>query len=249
MFSSRFALLPAAAVCFTLCALAPAVGCAQPTSRPAFTPYLPDAQTDSMLVVVELREESAIQYDYDIAVSRKSAAETREAASRFFQTRAVTKIKIKESEMDALKARSDQAKSERNDVQRNQYEAERKFADVEKKLLERREQLRRQEISFAKAEIDYHEAEIEAYHHELELARARMQRVDIDRDEPSQERLEAAWKLDQKVRDMEGKTLDAKGRAAHKQQDLAKQSVQIFDARKRVWQAQRQVISNSGNAR
>lgn len=202
-----------------------------------------------MLVVVEIRRESDIQYDYDVAVSKKAAAETREASARFFQTRAVTKIKIKESEMDALKARVDQAKSERNDVQRNQLEAERKFADVEKDLLERREQLRQREIAFAKAEIEYHDAEIKAYERELELARVRAQRVDIDRDQPSDERFEAAWKLDQTVRDLEGKTLDAKGEVAHKQRDLAKQSVEIFDARKRVWQAQRQVISNSGNAR
>ncbi len=249
MFSFRFATVPAIVLCFTACALAPGAGIAQSSSRTDFVPYLPDAETDSMLVIVELRRESDIQYDHDVAVSKKAAAETREASANFFQTRAITKIKIKESEMDALKARIDQAKSERNDVRRNQLEAERKFADVEKKLLERREQLRRQEISFAKAEIEFHDAEIKAYQNELELARVRLQRVDIDRDEPSDERFESAWKLDQAIRDLEGKTLDAKGEAAHKQQDLAKQSVEIFDARKRVWQAQHQVISNAGNSR
>lgn len=49
---------------------------------------------------------------------------TREATARVFQTRAATTIRICRSRIDALKARIDQAESERNQPLRKQLESD-----------------------------------------------------------------------------------------------------------------------------
>jgi|GEM_PF-6843876 len=224
----------------------PLSGCAQTPPTGAFTPYLPDAATDSMLVVVELRRPAAIEYDLEVATTKRAAAALSESTARLFQSRAETQIKIKESEIDALKARIDQAKSEDKDQQKQRLESQRDLAEVEKKLLEKREKLRREEIDFAKAEIDFHDAQMQAFSSELELAQMRARRTDIAGTIPTQERFEAVWRFDQQVRDLEGATLDAQGEAAKKQKKLAEQAVDISKAQKKVWESQRDLIEETG---
>lgn len=214
----------------------------------AAEPFVADAETDSMLVLVELRDVPAIQNDYDVATMRWRAAGASEAAARLFRSRAATRIKIKEAQIDALDARRSQAKSENNDALRRQIEGERAYADVEKKLLERREQLRGKDIEFAKTEVEYYASEMEAYELELQLGRERAQRARTVRAVPSSERAKAIWELDAVIRELEGKTLDAKYEVARKQQDLAKRSIDILKARKKVWDAQRLLIGSSGSA-
>lgn len=209
-------------------------------------PYVPDAAVDSMLVVVDLRRPASVEFDRDVAAKRHAAAQSREASARVFQTRAKTTIRIKESEIDALKARVDQAKSERNEVLKRQLEHARNVAEVEKKLLERREQLRRSDIDFAKAEVEYHAAEMAAYDRELELVRLRTRRADLrwSGSEPGQR--EAAWQLDEQIRETEGRTLEALRESAEKGKDLAERAVGLTKSRTKVWQAQRELIKNVG---
>jgi hypothetical protein len=215
----------------------------------AAEPFVADAGTDSMLVLVELRDVQAIQHDYDVATMRWRAAGASEGSARLFRSRAATRIKIKEAHLDALDARRSQAKSENDDALRQQIEGDRAYADVEKKLLERREQLRGRDIEFARTEVEYYATEMKAYELELQLGRERARRTLAVLAAPSSERAKAIWELDAMIRDLEGKTLDAKYEVARKQQDLAKRSIDILKARKKVWDAQRSVISSSGNAR
>ncbi len=236
-------LLSAIALC-----LAASVG-AQTMSNTVFPPYLPDAQTDSLLVVVELRDLAAIEFDRDVAERKRNAAEQREAAARIFQSRAAMTIKIKDTEITALKARVKQAKVERDDTMTAQFETERKHAEFEKQLLRRREQLRQSDIRFARAESEYHDAAFKAYGHELDLARMRTNRTDIEKDIPSREQFEKAWQLDKQIRELEGRTLDALREAARKQKDLAEQAVRIFQARKKVWEAQRDLIDSTAGTK
>ena len=236
----------ALALCVGAGIVLPSSGCAQTPPARAFMPYLPDAATDSMLVVVELRRPAAIEYDLEVATTKRATAVLRESTARLFQSRAETQIKIKETEIDALKARIDQAKSEGRDGQKQQLETQRNLAEVEKKLLERREKLRREEIDFAKAEIDFHDAQMKALSSELELARMRARQTGIVGTIPTQERFEAVWRFDQQVRDLEGATLDAQGEAAKKQKKLAEQAVDINKAQKKVWESQRDLIEETG---
>jgi hypothetical protein len=207
---------------------------------------VPEAAIDSMLVVVELRSTSAIEYDRDVAGRRRSAAETREATARVFQSRAATTIKIKESDISALKARIGQAKSEKNEPLQRELERARELAEVEKKLLERREQLRRSDIDFAKAEVEYHAAELKAFELELQLAQLRSRRVDAQRDAPTADQRETAWQLDEQIREMEGKTLGALQEGAGKGKNLAERATGLYKARRKVWEAQRELISSVG---
>jgi ribosomal protein L14E/L6E/L27E len=237
------ALLSAIALC-----IAASVG-AQTMSNTVFPPYLPDAATDSLLVVVELRDLAAIEFDRDVADRKRIAAGQREAAAQIFQSRAAMKIEIKDTEITALKARVKQAKSERDDTMTEQFESERKHAEFEKQLLRRREQLRQSDIRFAKAEFEYHDAAFKAYEHELQLALLRANRAGIEMGIPSQERFEKAWQLDKQIRELEGRTLDALREASHKQKNLAEQAVKIFQARKKVWEAQRDLINSAAGSK
>ncbi len=247
MMSSRTTVscLSAVALCLATCAVVPAVAPAQTLPRAAFAPYLSDARTDSMLVVMELRDVAAVEFDLDVATRKRMAAAGRENVARVLQSRASMTIKIKDTEITALKARISQAKTERDDTLAKQFESERAHAELEKQLLRRREQLRQSDLRFAKAEIEYHDAEIKAYGLELELARLRARRTGVEGAIASRERFEAAWHLDKQIRETEGRTLDAMREAAHKQKDLASQAVKIFTARKKVWEAQRDLIDST----
>jgi hypothetical protein len=224
----------------------PAAVRAEPPRYSDYGPYVPDAAIDSMLVVVELRHLSSVEFDRDVAAKRRSTAETREAMARVLQSRAATTIKIKEAEIDALKARIDLAKSEHNESLKKELESSRDVAEVEKKLLERREQLRRSDIEFAKAEVQFHTAEMTACDRELELARLRARRAEIQRDDPTQTQRDAAWQLDEQIRETEGKTLEALRKSAEKGKDLAERAVGLYKSRTKVWNAQRELIKNVG---
>jgi chromosome segregation ATPase len=237
------ALLSAIALC-----LAVSVG-AQTMSSTDFPPYLPDATTDSLLVVVELRNITSIEFDRDVAERKRNAAEQRETEARVFQSRAAMMIEIKDSEIKALKARVKQAKTERDEALTEQYESGIDRAEFEKKLLNRREQLRKSDIAFAKAEFEYHDAAFKAYEHELELARMRANRTSVEKNIPSQERFAKALELDKQIRELEGRTLDASREASKKQKDLAEQSVKIFEARKKVWEAQRDLLNSVASSK
>ncbi|MFO7652415.1 MAG: hypothetical protein R6X25_01190 [Candidatus Krumholzibacteriia bacterium] len=209
-------------------------------------PYVPDAAVDSMLVVVELRQPESVEFDRDVAAKRHSAAETRQAMAQVFQSRAATTIRIKESEIDALKARVDQAKAERNEPLKQELERARDVAEVEKKLLERREQLRGKDVDFARAEVEYHAAEMTARERELELAHLRARRAELQRDVTTPDEREAAWQLDEQIRETEGRTLEALRKSADKGKDLAGQSVGLYKSRTKVWEAQRDLIRSVG---
>jgi hypothetical protein len=214
-------------------------------STSAFTPYLPDAATDSVLVVVELRTPDVINFDLGVATTKRQSAVLRESTARLLQSRAGTKIKIKNTEIDALKARVDQAKSESNDSLKQQLYTQRELAKVEMILLQRLEKLRREEIDYAKAEIAFHDAEMQAFSSELELAHMRARRTDITGVIPTQQNFEAAWRFDKQVRDFEGATLAARGEAAKKQRRLAERAFETNKARMQVWESQRDLIEQT----
>jgi len=80
--------------------------------------YMPSADTDSMLVLVEIRDLSAIEHDLEEAAARRAGAEVSESKAKMLQARSVTKIKIKESEIASLKAEIDQAKMQKDEAKK-----------------------------------------------------------------------------------------------------------------------------------
>jgi hypothetical protein len=209
------------------------------------TAYLPSAGTDSMLVLVEMRDPSAIEADIQSAAEHGATAKGREAQARMLQSRAATTIKIKESEINSLEAQVNQAKVEKNDLRRRELDDQRKFAEIEKTLLKRREDLRQSEIDYARAEIEYHATTQRAFEAELELAHMRARRLTLEGSISSREMFDEAQKLWNEIRETERRTLDARLAAAEKLKKLAEQAVAVTRAQLEVYDAQRKVLAGT----
>lgn len=204
--------------------------------------YMPTADTDSMLVLIEIRDLADIEHDLEEAAAERAAAEVRETQAKMLQARSVTKIKIKESEITSLKAELDQAKAQKDEVKKIEFENQKKFAEMEATLLKRRDDLRKSEMEFARAEAEFHAAEAAGYESELKLAHLRSQRTGLDGVVASKGLYEEAQKLVKEIRDTEGKTLDAKVKAAEKQKSMSERAVQITKSRKKVYEATRKLV-------
>jgi chromosome segregation ATPase len=219
---------------------------AQSSGRATAGLYVPSAATDSMLVLVEMRESPGIQRDLEEAAAHRSAAELRMERAKMMQARAATQIKIKESEIKALQAQVDLAKSEKNDLRKQDLEAQKKVLELEKKLLERREHLRQREIDLAKAEAEFLSSEGRAYERELDLAGLRGRRAALSGQTASASLIGEAQKLEQQIREMEGKTLEAKVQAAERRKKVAEQEISLNKARQKVFEAQLKLLQSAG---
>lgn len=214
----------------------------------AFTPptmYMPSADTDSMLVLVELRDLAAIEHDFEEAAARRAAAEVSESKATMLQARSVTKIKIKESEITSLKAEIDQAKTLKDETKKAELESAKKVAELEKGLLQRRDDLRKYEIDYAKAEVAFHDAAMKGFEAELALAHLRARRAELGGAVTSTAMFEEARKLAKETGEAEGKTLKAKTEAAEKGKTLAAKAVEISKARQKVYDARRKVVESA----
>ena len=207
--------------------------------------YLPSADTDSMLVLVEIRDLPAIEHDLEEAAAQRAAAEVSESKAKMMQARSVTKIKIKESEITSVKAQIDNAKMQKDEAKKNELEGNKKIAELERDLLKRRDELRKNEIELARAEIEYHAAQMKGFETELELAHLRGRRTGLEGSVKSKELYEEAFKLAKEIRDTEGKALDAKIAAAQKGKTLSEKAVEITKARKKVYEARRKVVDSA----
>lgn len=214
---------------------------AETTPYATYGPSAPNAEVDSMVVIVELRAIEEIEFDLDVAKTKRAGAEKREAAARILQSRAETRIKVKETDITALEALIDQAKAEDAGASKYELEGKRDVAKVERELLKQREELRQRDIGFAKAEVEYQAAQMKAYALERDLARAREQWTSL-----ANGGSDPAWKIDQGIREIEGETLDAQGEAAEKQKKLAEAAVKISKARKSVWEARQELMKSVG---
>jgi len=214
----------------------------------ALTPpstYMPSADTDSMLVLVEIRDLAAIEHDFEEAAARRAAAEVSEAKAAMLQARSVTKIKIKESEIASLKAEIDQAKAMKDETKKAELENVKKVAELEKGLLQRRDDLRKYEIEYAEAEVEFHGAAMKSFEAELALAHLRARRAEFAGVTASTAAFEEAHKLAKETGEAEGKTLKAKIEAAEKGKTLAAKAVEISKARQKVYEARRKVVESA----
>jgi hypothetical protein len=220
--------------------------CAAPVAHAydALPMYLP-ADTDSMLVLIEIRDLPAIEHDLEEAAARRAAAEVSQSRAQMLQARSVTRIKIAESEINSLKLEIDNAKMQKDEAKKKDLEGQKKFAELQKELLQRRDDLRKNEIDLAKAEIEYHAAQMKGFETELELAHLRIRRAGLEGAVASKDLYNEAFKLAKEMRDTEGKSLKAKIQAAEKGKALADKSVQIMKARQKVFEARVKVLETT----
>jgi hypothetical protein len=112
--------------------------------------YLP-ADTDSMLVLIEIRDLPAIEHDLEESAAQRAAAEVSQSRAQMLQARSVTRIKIAESDISSLKLEIDNAKMQKDEAKKKELKDKKKFAELQKELLQRRDDLRKNEIELAKA--------------------------------------------------------------------------------------------------
>ena len=225
-----------------------AAGCASSQRYATPSGYQPSAATDSMLVLVEIRERSAIERDIEETAALRSGVESRQERAKTMQARAAALIKIKDAEIKTLAAQADLAKADGNEARGQELKSKKKFAELEKKLLERREDLRQEELDLAKAEADYLKACEERFAQELDLADLRSRRRGYGGGSVTPELLAEFGKLETKVRESEGKALKAGVRSAEKRQKLAAQEVALSKARRKVFEMQIKLLESAGAA-
>ena len=110
-----------------------------------------DAAADSLLALVPIRDVSEIQSDMNAAQAQRAEGEMRLQRAMAIKARSEMRIRLKQSELDAVKSRLDLAKKEKDEVRKLDLEGQKKQAELEKKLLERRADLRSREVEHAKA--------------------------------------------------------------------------------------------------
>ncbi len=239
----RLCLLAALAVLAAL-----AAGCASSQKYATPSGYQPSAATDSMLVLVEIRDRSGIERDLEETAAMRSGVESRQERAKTMQARAAALIKIKEAEIKTLAAQAELAKAEGDGTRKQDLEAKKKFAELEKKLLDRRKALRQEELDLAKAEADYLKACEDRFAQELDLADLRSRRSAYAGGSVTPELLAEFGKIETKVRESEGKALKAGVRSAEKRRALAAQEVALSKARQKVFEMQLKLLESVGAA-
>ncbi len=200
--------------------------------QPAGTPGL-----DSLVALVPWRPGGAIQDDLRRAEDAVRTASYEVESTRLLRSRAETRRKAMESEIDQIKDRLDRAKDEKREADRQALEIELKAAEAGKKTLEEREALREAEIELAEAERRLAEARVKALGLELQLERRRGERA-----MGLATSLLEASRQQRVLRDLERQTLEAMRDEARRQKDLADRSLRVVERKLKLFQAQARLL-------
>jgi hypothetical protein len=201
------------------------------------------AISDTLTVLIEYRAEAEISRDLQNAVAEKALAERRTARARMLATLAEARIEIKTSEIKALEAEIDFAKSEKNKNKRNESEGRTKFAGIEKQLLELRRELREREIDVAQALRAYHEATEKTCRLEMGLAVNRRECAAITSTVDPGAAAEFR-RLQAEIVKIEGRVLDAQIERSGKLKSLAQQEEHLGKIRRAVYESQLKVAGS-----
>jgi len=209
-----------------------------PAAMPVATVF--EAMADTLTVLVDYRAEAEIQRDLQSAEAEMALAERSVERARMLEKLAASRIEMKASEIKALEAKIEFAKTTKNNLQKSELEGFKKLAGVEKQLLEHRRELRGREIETARAVREYHEAAGKACRLELELAGSRREQASISGLVDPGATAESA-RLQQEILKLEGRVLEAQVQQAGKRKDLADQEVKLGNARRAVYESQLKV--------
>jgi len=207
-------------------------------------PYFSSAM-DSLTVLVPYRERYEIEQEYTNAAAEQALSSQQEERGKQLAAMAETRIKLKEIEIDGLKAQTDLAKQEKNEFKKQELEARRKIAEMEKSLLERRRDLRRQEIDLSSKLKEFHEANGQAQRIELELASVRTQRAELAF-QPLSDAARAEYaRLESELRSLENKALKARVEVAGKRKDVAERETRVAKMRLQVFESQNKLAKGA----
>ncbi len=197
-----------------------------------------DAAADSLLALVAIRDAAEIQSELGEAQARRAEGEMRLQRAMAMKARSETRIRLKQSELDAVKSRLDLAKKEKDEVRKLDLEGQKKQAELEKQLLERRADLRAREVDHAKAMVELAAASARACEEELKLAAKRGERDALLREALTASLVTRLQAAELEIRKYEGQTLDARIREADRLKDLSAKEVELAKSRRKVFDTQ-----------
>lgn len=216
---------------------------ARPVAAPAATYF--SAAMDSLTVLVPYRERAEIEQEYANAAAEERLADQQEERGRLLAAMAETRIKMKELEIDGLKAQIDLARQEKNELKQQDLDARRKVAEMEKSLLERRRDLRKREIDLSRALKDFHDANGKAQQIELELASLRAQRAMLV-SQPVMPEVQARYaRIESDLRSQEARALKARLEVAGRRKDVAEREARVAKMRLQVFDSQNKLARGS----
>jgi len=197
-----------------------------------------DAAADSLLALVAIRDVAEIQSELGAAQAQHAEGEMRLQRAMAMKARSETRIRLKQSELDAVKSRLDLAKKEKDEVRKVDLEGQKKRAELEKQLLERRADLRAREVEHAKAMVELAKASARACEEELTLAAKRGERDALLREALTASLVTRLQAAELEIRKYEGQTLDARIREADRLKDLSAKEVDLAKSRRKVFDTQ-----------
>jgi hypothetical protein len=142
-------------------------------------------------------------------------------------------IEVKKQEISTIDARIKLADKSKQETDKITLTAEKKVNERQKTFLERREALHAAEIEEAKASKKLADQSTKALELELQLAQRRQARARAPAGDPT-----ALLSMDQVIRDLEKKTLEAQRDVAQAEKDHAGKHEDIAKRRLELYQAQ-----------
>jgi len=191
------------------------------------------AQQLGFIDVIPSRDVNAIQRQLDLARSNAREADANLAAATEMRARTKGMIEVKKQEISTIDARIKLADKSKQETDKITLTAEKKVNERQKTFLERREALHAAEIEEAKASKKLADQSTKALELELQLAQRRQARARAPAGDPT-----ALLSMDQVIRDLEKKTLEAQRDVAQAEKDHAGKHEDIAKRRLELYQAQ-----------
>lgn len=195
---------------------------------------------DSSIVLIPLRSLDEIQADITEAKSRLSVATARVPVVEGAEKQAQLQIDPWSKQIDLAKAKVDEAKQSKNESAKVAAEAEKDALERQKKLAENNYDLRKAETDLAKATSEWIAAQIKAWELEAELAKKRVERDGLIKSGTSGIGLAA---VDQVIRDLEKKALEAQKADADKSGNRADKEKNVVSKRLAILETQSKIMT------
>jgi hypothetical protein len=183
--------------------------------------------------VIPARSPERIRTELEAARAAEREADARiiEASTRRSETKSM--VEVKKQEGSTVNARIKLADKQKQEGEKASLEAEKKVTERQKQFLERREALHGAELDQAKAAKRLAQTSQQALDMELQLAGRRADRAQVAGTDAT-----ATLRLDEVIRELERKTLEAQRQRAEAAKDVASRDQDIAKRRLDLYQAQ-----------
>ena len=192
---------------------------------------------DEFLVLVPIRNQQAIRADIEESKRMEERAQEEKRNTEQLERLARDQLEVQKREIDAINARLKVAKNEGYEADKIVLEADKKLAEGAKQLLEKRRDLRKVEVRGWDSATKLAAATRKAAELELELASAR----DQLRQRGPNARGEEIRRLERRINELEGRTLEAQEDRAEQrakvrktEKDIVKSRLQLLKTRSKI---------------